>query len=136
MKLFTMLLTKQRYADIHVLLMMKHIIIDRRSKTIKNTNNNPPNNMQFSRKATNNDQQQPSSNRKIKPDTIIINKSDFQELLSEMIGRYNVSMQQRGGDNVKKSKPLPMAYRTSFPWYIEPLIHGILKPLPIVYIIP
>jgi hypothetical protein len=52
--------------------------------------------MQFSRKATNNDQQQPSSNRKIKPDTIIINKSDFQELLSEMIGRYNVSMQQRG----------------------------------------
>jgi hypothetical protein len=35
MKLFTVLLTIQRYADIHVLLMMKSIMIDRRRKQKK-----------------------------------------------------------------------------------------------------
>jgi hypothetical protein len=35
MKLFTMLLTIQRYEDIHVLLMMRNITIDRRSKQDK-----------------------------------------------------------------------------------------------------
>jgi hypothetical protein len=35
MKLFTMLLTIQRHADIHALLMMTNIIIDRRSKQDK-----------------------------------------------------------------------------------------------------
>jgi hypothetical protein len=46
---------------------------------------------------TNNGQQQTSSNRKIEPDNIVTKKSDLQELLSEMIGRNHLSMQQRGG---------------------------------------
>jgi len=60
-------------------------------------NNHPLNNMQSSRKTTNNGQQQTSSNRKIEPDTIVIKKSDLQELMSGIIGRDHFSTQQRGG---------------------------------------
>ena len=71
-------------------------------------NNNPP----TSRKTTNNGQQQTSSNRKIEPDNIVIKKSDLQELLSEMIGRNHLSMQQRGGHSETLANR-PMTNNTS-----------------------
>lgn len=71
-------------------------------------NNNPP----TSRKTTNNGQQQTSSNRKIEPDNIVIKKSDLQELLSEMIGRNHLSMQQRGG-HIETQANRPMTNNTS-----------------------
>jgi hypothetical protein len=71
-------------------------------------NNNPP----TSRKTTNNGQQQTSSNRKIEPDNIVIKKNDLQELLSEMIGRHHLSMQQRGGHSETLANR-PMTNNTS-----------------------